>query len=224
MHAVYVVQNGNKVKIGRASNPHRRIRAIQTQGGFNSERTYHTELYPFGGKAEKECHKRLMEFRDVGEWFCVSFEDAVAMVEKVAKEMHESFCYSKLEDKDDKAGAFITKLVRSSFGLDDNESIAYLRSLMWSSEALIFIESLPTYEQEAIASRASECGCLIIVHGDMVHECTYGGPYRFCSKEDYIKDYNKQVIAEDLGMDIEDVGEWDDFSYEVKHNAEHLCS
>lgn len=215
MHAVYVVQNGNKVKIGRASNPHRRIRAIQTQGGFNAERTYHTDLYPFGGKAERQCHKRLKEFRCVGEWFEMDFDEAVLVVDKVIKEMHDSFDYEEHQAKSNQAGEFLTTLVRSAFGLDDNEHIAYLRSLEWSMEALAFISKLPIDDQKGIANKSSECGCLIIICGDKIHECTYGGAYQVCDKDKYIKEYDKAFIADDLGIDVSDVCDWDDFSYEI---------
>lgn len=78
---VYVVERGeNDVKIGVSTHPEQRIRTIETQGGFEAKRHFIGESVSNGYRVESLVHFKLAEHRKIGEWFCVSFQDAVSVV------------------------------------------------------------------------------------------------------------------------------------------------
>lgn len=81
---VYVVENPEtcKCKIGQSINPAKRTRAVQTQAGIISGRTYISTPVSNPHKCEKSAHKMLSEFLYSGEWFSCSFDKAVEVVEQ----------------------------------------------------------------------------------------------------------------------------------------------
>ena len=79
MH-VYVIEAPHGCKIGKSANPTRRMRGIETQGGFSATRAWVTLPTKSAGGLERLAHTSLAEFRETGEWFAVDFDQAVNSV------------------------------------------------------------------------------------------------------------------------------------------------
>lgn len=78
---VYVIERPDGlVKIGKSRNPSKRINTLETQGGFRSSRVWMSFPGVFDARTETRAHRALDISRTVGEWFSVSFDDAVASV------------------------------------------------------------------------------------------------------------------------------------------------
>ena len=78
---VYVIENENhKVKIGKSINPEKRIISIKRTSGCEIVRTYVTpELHQYSA-LEAFLHSHFSKYRDIGEWFNISYHDAVSYV------------------------------------------------------------------------------------------------------------------------------------------------
>lgn len=78
---IYVVENEHgAVKIGVSQNVSGRIKVLSKQGGFKPINVYHTKMCSNGYEIENKIHKRLEAYRIDGEWFKLSFNDAVKVV------------------------------------------------------------------------------------------------------------------------------------------------
>ena len=84
MHVYAVKHPSGAVKIGRSINPDKRIRSIETQGGFSAERTWISQPVSDADLVERTIHELLSDKRGIGEWFDVDFDDAVSSAESVA--------------------------------------------------------------------------------------------------------------------------------------------
>nr|WP_319488588.1 GIY-YIG nuclease family protein [uncultured Caproiciproducens sp.] len=88
MSNVYVIeQRQNYCKVGVSINYEKRKRAIETQGGFYAKNSYSSEPINNGYKVESKVHELLSQFRVTGEWFSVSFSDAIKAVNKAVEEV-----------------------------------------------------------------------------------------------------------------------------------------
>lgn len=82
-------KNRGITKIGRASNPSVRIRAIATQGAVVDYESFHIKTGDYY-KVELCCHRELSEFRIEGtEWFNVGIVTAKRIIQKNAKSVIE---------------------------------------------------------------------------------------------------------------------------------------
>jgi predicted GIY-YIG superfamily endonuclease len=82
---VYVIENQKgEVKIGVSNNVEVRIKAIQNQTGYKIVSTYFTDICFNPFDVEKEIQNAFEEQKVFGEWFLVSFKNAV-------KETKEAF-------------------------------------------------------------------------------------------------------------------------------------
>ena len=79
MH-VYVIEAPHGCKIGRSANPTRRIRGLETQGGFTVIRSWVSLPTVSAANLERTAHASLAKFRGNGEWFVVDFDHAVSTV------------------------------------------------------------------------------------------------------------------------------------------------
>lgn len=80
MH-VYAIQHpGGLVKIGRTSKPNERLRSIQYGGGFSAVRVWVSSALENSSAVETEAHKAAQANRVDGEWFSISFTDAVSVI------------------------------------------------------------------------------------------------------------------------------------------------
>ena len=81
MH-VYVISRASDglVKVGRSITPDVRLRTLETQGGFHIARAWVSVPLDDSITTESLAHLALQESRDIGEWFAVDFDEAVAAV------------------------------------------------------------------------------------------------------------------------------------------------
>ena len=71
----YVVERlGGDVKIGRSINPNKRVRDIQTQGGFEATRKFISQPMLCCGMVENFMHRFFSGNKIIGEWFNASFD------------------------------------------------------------------------------------------------------------------------------------------------------
>lgn len=86
LSSVYVVDSGQGYcKIGKADDPFDRFSSIQAH---NWSAVTLAKYWWLPGKAlalrvEKEAHEALSEFHHRGEWFCVSVESVIPVVERI---------------------------------------------------------------------------------------------------------------------------------------------
>lgn len=69
--AVYFIRSGNFIKIGKANNPHGRLRQLQTGSPRKLELV---SVVPGGRNEEKRLHAKYSHLRANGEWFHLSAE------------------------------------------------------------------------------------------------------------------------------------------------------
>lgn len=77
---VYVIDNGNLVKVGVSINPIDRISRLEMSGGFKCENVFISDEMERYEVVEKMTHEYLSDKRVVGEWFDVDFSVAVDAV------------------------------------------------------------------------------------------------------------------------------------------------
>ncbi len=78
---VYVIERPDgQVKIGKTNSPTKRIRALESQGGFRSQRAWVSIPGALANTTELRVHHALNHSRKVGEWFAVDFDQAISTV------------------------------------------------------------------------------------------------------------------------------------------------
>lgn len=81
---IYIIQKKNKlVKIGISKNPKQRISAIETHNGEKSINIFISEKLKNYMEIEKLMHTYFKEFRVLGEWFNIDFDEAVEIFASV---------------------------------------------------------------------------------------------------------------------------------------------
>jgi hypothetical protein len=84
---VYVIDFGNKIKIGQSISVKSRIRNIENMSGCRAVGHFSIET---DGRYETLMHKLLSEFRGVGEYFEYPFEYAVSLLKSLVKNRFSS--------------------------------------------------------------------------------------------------------------------------------------
>lgn len=85
--SVYAVERPDgMVKIGVSKHPRRRMRTIETQGGFKAKAKFFADAVENGREIEKRVHEHFAPFRNVGEYFSVDFRVAVHVIDEITKE------------------------------------------------------------------------------------------------------------------------------------------
>lgn len=79
---VYIVSIGDKTKIGKSINPFERVCAVLRNSGHKSGRYFVSPECVNYSTVERELHAVFSDKRINGEWFQVSFEDAVMELKK----------------------------------------------------------------------------------------------------------------------------------------------
>jgi transcriptional regulator with XRE-family HTH domain len=80
MH-VYILQHPEGlIKIGFTSNPTKRLRMIETQGGFDAASVWVSVPTENARASERKAHQILSDHRVIGEWFEVEFDTALDAV------------------------------------------------------------------------------------------------------------------------------------------------
>jgi hypothetical protein len=91
MKRVYVLESFNGlVKIGVSAEFERRKRTLETQSGFNMKTHFHTDWVSNYSQIEKASHEFFKTRHVLGEWFNISFDEAVEFVKRVHAEIGES--------------------------------------------------------------------------------------------------------------------------------------
>ena len=110
---VYMIENENgKVKIGKSTNPQRRVMNIRSQSGYNIVNSHFSPpLYQYS-ELESYLHDIFKESRGIGEWFDISYKTVVSYFEsldlsrwnieptKEEKEMTSNFIKGMVDDLD----------------------------------------------------------------------------------------------------------------------------
>lgn len=89
---VYALEMSNgTVKIGKTKILERRAHVIATSSGLEILNSYHTEYvhYSIASEIETACHRTFATYRTRGEFFKISFADAVAELDKYADRIAE---------------------------------------------------------------------------------------------------------------------------------------
>jgi transcriptional regulator with XRE-family HTH domain len=80
MH-VYIVQRPDGlIKIGFSTDPTKRLRSLETQGGFDAASAWVSVPVENAKAVEAKAHEKLAEHRVIGEWFKADFDDAIQTV------------------------------------------------------------------------------------------------------------------------------------------------
>lgn len=79
---VYIIDNGNRIKIGKSKNPQERIRTIETQSGERIKSKWVSPCLANHSAFESFLHSSFAEARYIGEYFSVNFDCAVKFAEK----------------------------------------------------------------------------------------------------------------------------------------------
>ena len=83
MNQVYVIDFGDRIKVGRTTNIEQRLKTIETAGGHKAKRVFNV---PADGIYETLMHEQLDRYRTVGEFFTYSYDDAVALLQRLIAE------------------------------------------------------------------------------------------------------------------------------------------
>jgi len=83
MKRVYVIENERGlIKVGVSQNVENRIKVLSKQGGFLIQNLFTTDPCSNAYEIERHVHKKLDESCVNGEWFSVSFDEAVDIVQR----------------------------------------------------------------------------------------------------------------------------------------------
>lgn len=106
MQCVYVIlASDNSVKIGITQNPKKRFNTIRTSSGKNLLETYNTDFCSNAGAIESLMKKKYRDKNINGEWFDISYPEAVTTLKTMFKEK------AKFEEKTEKNSDWIDDAV-----------------------------------------------------------------------------------------------------------------
>ncbi len=81
---LYVISDGNKVKIGKSKTPKDRTDSLVSICGIKNPKVFISEECSLVSNKETKCHKYFSRLKVCGEWFSTSFNDAVDAVRMIA--------------------------------------------------------------------------------------------------------------------------------------------
>ena len=88
---VYVIERArNQVKVGVTTKISERLEMIERTGGFHISRRQMFGPFQNGYQIESEIHKHIRPQQIIGEWFSVSFEQAVSVASTVADSLGDT--------------------------------------------------------------------------------------------------------------------------------------
>ena len=127
---VYVIeQRHGYCKVGVSANFPERLNTVEMQGGFKAKRTYTSNPLLNGFSVERLAHKQLEAFREIGEWFSASFEDAVTAVQRAENEKGIEDSQSNRDIADEQAIDDFLSIVTSIMCLPEMERYQELAKL-----------------------------------------------------------------------------------------------
>lgn len=218
---VYAIQNGDIVKTGRSLHPEKRLKTIQTQGGFTTQTIFISRASSLYSKVEARCHEKLKSNRLFGEWFGVSFSDAVACIIKTMEEIATPESEEKEENRFKNIPDIVGNFYECAFQVELIK--AAMREASWTNEAIEFCLSLGVAKAKAIAEELLLSPSLTLIGVSTVWIC-YPNGFQVHDKLAYITSYEKLAIANDIGCSIDDVHEWDDYSVNIEEEQHRLAA
>lgn len=81
MHVYAIEAPNGLVKIGKSCNPNRRMNELCLAGGFSPSAVWYSVPVVCADVIETTAHASLQTYREMGEWFRVGFDFAVAAIE-----------------------------------------------------------------------------------------------------------------------------------------------
>lgn len=85
---VYILEDGNKVKIGISRNPEKRLHTICGSAGVKpNQRHFITQCCSNGSQIKTMLKERFASKRIDGEWFAISFDEAKASLDQFTFEL-----------------------------------------------------------------------------------------------------------------------------------------
>ena len=81
MHVYAIEAPSGLVKIGKSGNPDRRVNELCLAGGFAPKAVWYSVPVVCADIIETTAHASLQTYREMGEWFRVGFDSAVAVIE-----------------------------------------------------------------------------------------------------------------------------------------------
>lgn len=210
---VYAIQNKGLVKIGRSFRPEARIKNIQTQGGFAASNIFISPEYHLYDKVEIRCHEKLAMCRVVGEWFSVSFDEAVNCIKETIVEICTPEAEEGKEQELSRLGDFCNEYFSQI-----NKRKQIIRDMFlaeWTDEAIEFCLSLGIDAAHRISKELFLCPSVTLIGQDRIWIC-YPRGFDTHKKDEYIADYDKEFIAKDIGCEAEDVADWDTYSVNIE--------
>ena len=73
---LYVLSDGNKIKIGKSKSPSERVKGLINTCGIDAPEVFISTECSEVSRREKECHKKFNSESIRSEWFLVSFNTA----------------------------------------------------------------------------------------------------------------------------------------------------
>lgn len=226
---VYAVKfPSGKVKIGRTINPTQRIRAICSQSGycFNTEAEYFYVETAKHSNVEKECHAAasLISDRQVGEFFNCSLADAIEII----KTNMISFTQEEF-DADKRASDANSKAF-----LDNMKNILLRKSSIFDSFNIggkyahdLLVELEPHGGKDFYDDINIKLGCssIVFITDTGVYDTHPNGCEYHESVDALLAHFekNKENIAEDLGLDLDDLAHPLDFSIDIRSAKERAA-
>ncbi len=80
---LYVIGDGDRVKIGKSKTPEKRVASIINTSGIKEPKVFISSQCSNHSAKELQCHKRYSNDVIKGEWFLVCFDDAVSVVNEI---------------------------------------------------------------------------------------------------------------------------------------------
>jgi len=82
---IYIIENRDKkVKIGKSKRPRQRTQVIQFQGGFKAVNIFISAKMTDYDAVENRLHHHFRKYQYIGEWFDISFNEAVDAYHEIA--------------------------------------------------------------------------------------------------------------------------------------------
>ncbi|MEE9374516.1 MAG: GIY-YIG nuclease family protein [Saprospiraceae bacterium] len=99
---IYVIKNENNlVKIGFSSQPKKRLKTLESQGGYKIIDSYISDYCFEYMSIEKAMHNLFKSGRTIGEWFEIDFDDAVKELKRMIAQMsnYDGFKLLQIKNK-----------------------------------------------------------------------------------------------------------------------------
>jgi plasmid replication initiation protein len=125
---VYILDFGNRIKIGRTKNISQRIKTIENSAGEKIKQVFFLET---DAVKEKILHSYLQEYRTIGEFFTCSFEIAKTAFQNIVDEQAKNLISTGVKKRKSHAiikHNYLTRNARYNLSAQEHKIILYLIS------------------------------------------------------------------------------------------------